>query len=84
MLGTVVNTLSILLGSLIGLFFKERIPEKYNQTIMHGLGLAVILIGLKTALKTDAILIVIISLAIGSFLGSCFEWKIDWINSAIG
>lgn len=36
---------------------------------MHGIGLAVVLIGIKTALKTDAILMVIISLAVGSFLG---------------
>ena len=36
---------------------------------MHGIGLAVVLIGIKTALKTDAILIIIISFAMGSFLG---------------
>lgn len=69
MLGTIVNTLSIIAGSLIGLFFKGSIPEKYSKTIMHGIGLAVVLIGIKTALKTDAILMVIISLAVGSFLG---------------
>lgn len=69
MLGTIVNAVSIIIGSLIGLLFRGSIPEKYSKTIMHGIGLAVILIGLKTALKSDAILIVIISLAIGSFIG---------------
>ena len=69
MLGTIVNTLAIIAGSLIGLFFKGGIPEKYSKTIMHAIGLAVILIGLKTALKTDDILIIIISLALGSVIG---------------
>jgi uncharacterized membrane protein YqgA involved in biofilm formation len=69
LLGTIVNTLTIIVGSLIGLLFRGSIPEKYNRTIMHAIGLAVILIGLKTALKTDAILMVIISLAAGSLLG---------------
>ena len=69
MLGTIVNTVAIIAGSLIGLLFKGGIPEKYGKTLMHAIGLAVILIGLKTALKTDDILIIIISLAIGSVMG---------------
>lgn len=86
MLGTIVNTLSIIFGSLIGLLFKGSIPEKYTKTIMHGIGLAVILIGLKTALKTDAILIVIISLAVGSLLGELLrvEDRLDQIGNLIG
>ena len=86
MLGTMVNTLSIVVGSLIGLFFKGSIPDTYSKTIMHGIGLVVILIGLKTALQTDAILIVIISLAMGSLLG---EWlriedRLDQFGNWIG
>ncbi|MBC2742745.1 MAG: DUF554 domain-containing protein [Desulfosarcina sp.] len=86
MLGTIVNTLSIIIGSLIGLLFKGSIPEKYSKTIMHGIGLAVILIGLKTALKTDAILIVIISLAIGSLFGELLrvEDRLDQLGNWIG
>ncbi len=69
MLGTIVNTLAIILGGLIGLTFRRGIPEKFKVTIMQAISLAVILIGLKAALKTDAILLVIFSLAIGSFIG---------------
>ena len=69
MLGTIVNTLAIIAGSLIGLAFRGGIPKKYNVTIMQAISLAVILVGLKMALKTDAILLVIISLAIGSVIG---------------
>jgi uncharacterized membrane protein YqgA involved in biofilm formation len=86
LLGTIVNTLSIIVGSLIGLFFKGSIPEKYSKTIMHGIGLAVVLIGIKTALKTDAIFIVIISLAVGSFVGELLriEDRLDQLGNWIG
>ncbi|MBW2266047.1 MAG: DUF554 domain-containing protein [Deltaproteobacteria bacterium] len=69
MLGTIVNTLSIIVGSLVGLLLRGGIPERYSQIMMHAIGLAVVLIGLKTALETPAILVVILSLAIGSILG---------------
>lgn len=86
MLGTIVNTVSIIVGSLIGLSFKGKIPEKYSQTIMHGIGLAVVLIGIKTALNTDAILIVIISFVIGSIIGELIriENRLDQFGDWIG
>lgn len=86
MLGTIVNTVSIIVGSLIGLFFKGKIPEKYSQTIMHGIGLAVVLIGIKTALNTDAILIVILSFVIGSIIGELIriEDRLDQFGNWIG
>ena len=86
MLGTIVNTVSIIVGSLIGLSFKGKIPEKYSQTIMHGIGLAVVLIGIKTALNTDAILIVIISFVIGSIIGELIriEDRLDQFGDWIG
>ncbi len=86
MLGTIVNTVAIIAGSLIGLFFKGRIPEKYGKTIMHAIGLAVILIGLKAALKTDDILIIIISLAIGSVMGEllCIEDRLERLGKRLG
>ncbi len=69
LLGTIVNTLAIIVGSLLGIVFRGSIPNKYQVTIMQAISLAVILIGLKMAFKTDAILLVIFSLVIGSILG---------------
>ena len=71
MLGTIVNCLTIIAGSLVGMLFKNGIPERYNLTIMQAIGLAVILIGMKSALGCNDLLIIIISLATGSFIG---EW----------
>lgn len=69
MLGTIVNCLTIIAGSLVGMLFRNGIPEKYNQTVMQAIGLSVILIGLKSALGCDDLLIIIISLALGSLIG---------------
>jgi len=86
LLGTIVNTVSIIAGSLIGLLFKGGISEKYNRTMMQAIGLAVVLIGVKTALKTDAILIVILSLAIGGILGELLglEERLELLGNWIG
>ena len=53
---------------------------------MHGIGLAVVLIGIKTALNTDAILIVIISFVIGSIIGELIriEDRLDQFGNWIG
>jgi uncharacterized protein len=69
MLGTIVNTIAIIIGGLAGLLFRGGIPDKYNETIMHAVGLAVILVGLTSALKVEKILIVIFSMALGTLIG---------------
>jgi len=70
-LGTIVNCLTIIAGSFVGILFRNGIPEKYNQTVMQAIGLSVILIGMKNALGCNDLLIIIISLALGSLIG---EW----------
>jgi len=69
MLGTLVNTAAIIAGAFIGLLFKGGVPESYNRTIMKSIALAVLLIGLLNAFKTENILLLIFSLTIGSLLG---------------
>lgn len=71
MLGTFVNCVAIIAGGLVGLLFKNGIPDRYNQTVMQAVGLAVLLVGLKTAIVSDDLLVIIISLAIGALAG---EW----------
>ncbi|MFD2761337.1 DUF554 domain-containing protein [Lentibacillus juripiscarius] len=68
LLGTLVNGVCIVAGSMIGLFF-SKIPERYKETVMHGIGLAVILIGMQMALSTEAIIVVLLSLLTGAVIG---------------
>jgi hypothetical protein len=85
LLGTIVNTVAILAGSFAGILLKGGIPAKYSETVMHSIALAVILIGVKGALKSDDILIVIISLATGSVMGEFLkiEDKIETIGNTL-
>jgi uncharacterized membrane protein YqgA involved in biofilm formation len=69
MVGTIVNAAAIILGSLVGLLFKKGIPERVNKTVMRGLALCVILIGLMDALKVNNLMIVIFSIVIGGIAG---------------
>lgn len=69
MFGTVVNTLSIIAGGLIGLLFRKGIPQKYKVSVIYAVGLAVILVGLRSALKSDDLLLIIFSMAIGTVIG---------------
>ncbi|RDW16784.1 DUF554 domain-containing protein [Oceanobacillus chungangensis] len=68
LLGTLINGALIIIGSVLGLFF-TKIPERYKETVMHGIGLAVMLIGLQMAIATDQIIIVLLSLLSGAIIG---------------
>lgn len=71
MLGTIVNSLAIIAGAIIGILFGQALPEKMKKTVIQGIGLAVLLIGISMALQTKNTLIVIASLVIGGIIG---EW----------
>jgi uncharacterized protein len=80
--GTIVNAVAIIVGTGIGLFL-PIIPDRMRTTIMQGVALAVILIGLGMALQDQAdILLIIISLVIGGLLGEW--WDIEGLLLRIG
>lgn len=75
MIAVFVNTATVLLGSAIGLLFRNRIKERFTQAVLSALALVTILIGLDSALDTADILCVILCMAVGTLIG---EWlKID-------
>jgi len=78
LMGTIVNAILIGIGSIIGLFF-TRIPEKYKETVMQGIGLAVVLIGLQMAFSTENIVFVLVSLLFGAIIGEYFRIE-DFFN----
>ncbi|MBH0230261.1 DUF554 domain-containing protein [Halobacillus yeomjeoni] len=82
--GTIVNGLCIFVGTIIGLFF-TKIPERYKETVMHGVGLTVMLIGLQMAFKTENIVIVLLSLLLGAVIGEAMrlEDKLEGIGRSL-
>ncbi len=69
MLGSLANGLAVFIGSLIGLLFKKGIGENYKKILMDSMGLCIFLIGIMGATKAQNILLLIVSLAIGSVIG---------------
>ncbi|WP_419882575.1 DUF554 domain-containing protein [Peribacillus sp. B-H-3] len=68
LLGTIVNAICIIAGTLLGRVL-QNIPEKMKDTVMSGIGLAVTVLGLQMGFKSQQYLIVILSLVIGAVLG---------------
>ncbi|WP_188207423.1 DUF554 domain-containing protein [Alkalibacillus aidingensis] len=68
LLGPIVNGVGIIVGTLIGLFF-TKIPERFKETIMSGIGLTVIIIGLSMGFASDRIVVILLSLLTGAILG---------------
>ena len=73
MLGVIVNTATVIVGSIIGLLFKKFIPTNWGDFIMKGIALCVLYIGMDGALGGENPLIAIISMAVGALLGSWMD-----------
>lgn len=69
MLGTIINTFAVIVGSSIGLLFNKGIPQKISDQMMKALGLCTIFIGIQGALKGENTLIMILSMIIGVIIG---------------
>ena len=72
-MGTVVNAAAILAGAALGLVLRQGLPDRWQETIMHAIGLSVTVIGIQMAMKTNNIIIVIISLVAGAIIGEYFD-----------
>ncbi|MBO8164796.1 MAG: DUF554 domain-containing protein [Brevibacillus sp.] len=87
--GTIVNAAAILAGSLIGRFL-TGIPEGMRQTVMQGIGLAVILLGLQMGLQTQNFLLLVASLVLGAMIGEALriEFRLQqagaWLERKVG
>lgn len=73
MLGVIVNVGTVLLGSLVGLFLKRGIPEKVTEALMIGIGLCTVFIGISGALQGENTLVLILSMAIGTVIGTLLD-----------
>lgn len=69
MIAVFVNMATVLLGSAIGILFRNRIKENYINSVISALALVTVLIGIKSAVDTADILCVIICMALGTIIG---------------
>ncbi len=80
--GTIINTITVLIGGSLGTLLGHRLPERTRETVMHGLGLVTLVVGITMALKTQNVLLVLGSVLVGGILGEW--WAIESKLEGIG
>lgn len=89
MLGTIINTCTILVGGAFGAIVREGIGDKYKKVMFDALGLACLVLGMNASLpnmaKSEYPVMFILSLAIGGLIGTKLDLsgKIDRLNARL-
>lgn len=77
MIGTIVNTVCIIAGSLVGSLLKKGLSEKYTLILFDAMGLASIALGANSFVqnmpKSEFPVLFILSLAIGGIVGTALD-----------
>ena len=71
--GVLVNVLTVLIGSTLGLLLKKQIPEKLTTAVMTAIGLCTVAIGVTGVIKGQNQLVMIISLVLGTIVGTLID-----------
>ena len=71
MTGTIINIITVLAGSALGVLLGSRLRAEMSETVLRGLGLVTFAIGVSMTLATANILIVLGAVLVGGILG---EW----------
>ena len=69
MIAVFVNVAAVLLGSAIGLLFRNKIKENFTRTMISALALVTLLIGIQSALGMNDLMCVIVCMILGTLLG---------------
>lgn len=86
--GTLVNIVTVLAGSLIGLGLRGRLPSRIVGVVMQAIGLVTVLIGIANAFDLTkvttppGIILGLIALAVGGALGEW--WRIEEGLNGVG
>ena len=89
MLGTIVNTATILIGSTFGALFRDAIGERYKTVLFNALGLACLVLGMNAALpnlaRSEFPVLFILSLALGGLIGTRLDLagRIERLNARL-
>ena len=73
LLGSFVNGIVVIFCAVLGALIKSRLPKKLCDTVMHGMALCIVIIGIDGALSGGDTLITIISMALGAVVGELID-----------
>ena len=68
-LGTVINVIAIVVGTVTGLLIGPRLPDRMRETILHAVGLVVVAIGLSQVVASDNIVFPLVAVVAGTIVG---------------
>jgi uncharacterized membrane protein YqgA involved in biofilm formation len=73
LLGTLLNVGTVIVGSLIGLFFHARLPKRLTAVAFQGIGLFTLFIGFTMAAKTKSLLVLVFAIVLGAVTGELLD-----------
>lgn len=73
MVGTLVNTAVVIIGSLLGMLFQKGIPERVSTAVIKAFGLITLYIGISGAFAGQSPYVLILSVAIGTMIGEALD-----------
>lgn len=85
--GTILNTITVLIGGTVGLLVGNRLPERIQESVVTGLGLTTLYVGFDNAAETGNIIIPLISLLLGTIIGELLRLDVllerfaGWLQS---
>jgi len=85
MVGTWMNIAAVLAGSGLGLFVGRRVPGRLTQFSTTAIGLVTVVLGVKLALETENVLVLLLSLVVGGAIGTALglEDRLENLGEAI-
>lgn len=84
-LGALINSIAILIGGGIGFLTKKKLNEQLTNLLLSSVGIVVIALGIKDIIETNAIILVLISLVLGTIIGELLHLDrlVDRLTSKI-
>ena len=73
MTGVIVNTITVILGTILGLTFRSKIPQKVTNAVMTAVGLCTVYIGISGSLAGQNTVVLIICMALGTIAGTVID-----------
>ncbi|HUS13895.1 MAG TPA: DUF554 domain-containing protein [Chloroflexia bacterium] len=79
--GTIINAVTVLLGTMAGLLLRGRLPERMQRVIMQGVGLTTLFIGFSVAASlgkvkggaVDGVVLGLLALVLGGLIGEALR-----------
>jgi len=80
MIGTIINVIAVVLGSIIGLVFRSKVPQRLINISFVGIGIFTMILGIQMAIASQEQLFLVFSVVIGSIIGELLDIDKGLIN----